>query len=216
MAAERITVAQTPRIRVFVDYWNFQLGLNFREGEGSGHKEQFPIDWHTFPNWAAERAAEVAGAPTYSFEGCIIYTSFDPHGDPAYRNWATTWLDRQPGVQVDIKERQAKDAPVCANCHQEIRTCPHCHQAVGGTTEKGVDTAIATDLIRLAWEDAYDIAVLVTSDKDLVPAVTFLDQKGRKVIQAGFPPAGGQLATACWASFDVFKDREAFRRSKED
>ena len=67
-------------------------------------------------------------------------------------------------------------------------------------------------MIRLAWEDAYDIAVLASSDADLVPAVRFLDQKGRKVIQAGFPPTGVQLATSCWASFDMFRHREEFRR----
>lgn len=39
-----------------------------------------------------------------------------------------------------------------------------------GTVEKGVDTFIATDMIRLAWENAYEIAVLASSDSDLVPA----------------------------------------------
>ena len=56
--------------------------------------------------------------------------------------------------------------------------------------EKGVDTAIATDMIRLAWEKAYDVAVLASSDGDLVPAVEFLDLKGARIIQAGFYPRG--------------------------
>jgi len=84
---------------------------------------------------------------------------------------------------------------------------------LAGTVEKGVDTAIATDMIRLAWEDAYEVAVLVSSDADLVPAVEFLDLKGRKVIQAGFPPKGVSLATACWASFDLFPQRAEFLRT---
>jgi uncharacterized LabA/DUF88 family protein len=83
---------------------------------------------------------------------------------------------------------------------------------VTGTVEKGVDTAIVTDMIRLAWESAYHIAVLASSDADLVPAVRFLDSKGLKIIQAGFPPSGVHLATSCWASFDMFADREAYRR----
>jgi len=74
-----------------------------------------------------------------------------------------------------------------------------------GMVEKGVDTFIATDMIRLAWENAFDLAVLVSSDSDLVPAVEFLNQKGQKIVQAGFPPGGVHLATACWASFDVWK-----------
>ena len=56
------------------------------------------------------------------------------------------------------------------------------------TEEKGVDVAIATDMIKLAWEDVYDWAVLVSSDRDFVPAVEFLNAKGRKVLHAGFPP----------------------------
>ena len=80
------------------------------------------------------------------------------------------------------------------------------------TLEKGVDTLIATDMIRLAWEDGYDLAVLVSSDGDLVPAVEFLNQKARTVVQAGFPPRGVDLATSCWASFDVFPMRHEISR----
>jgi hypothetical protein len=42
--------------------------------------------------------------------------------------------------------------------------------------------------------------------------VEFLNQKGRRVIQAGFPPSGIHLATACWASFDIFRDRNEIER----
>ncbi|WP_419936862.1 NYN domain-containing protein [Candidatus Palauibacter sp.] len=37
-----------------------------------------------------------------------------------------------------------------------------------GTEEKGVDVRMATDMISLAWVDNYDIAVLVSSDRDFV------------------------------------------------
>lgn len=67
-------------------------------------------------------------------------------------------------------------------------------------------------MIRLAWERAYDLAVLATSDADLIPAVEFLRLKAQKVVQAGFPPHGSDLATACWASFDIGKDRAEILR----
>ena len=47
--------------------------------------------------------------------------------------------------------------------------------------EKGVDTAIITDLLTLAWEGAYDVAILVSSDADLVSGVERLQAKGLKV-----------------------------------
>ena len=37
-----------------------------------------------------------------------------------------------------------------------------------GTEEKGVDTHIATAMISLAWIDNYDVAVLVSSDRDFI------------------------------------------------
>ena len=90
--------------------------------------------------------------------------------------------------------------------------CPHCRADLARSVEKGVDTAIATDMIRLAWENAYDVGVLVTSDADLIPAVEFLDQEGTRILQAGFPPSGVDLSRACWATFDLFTIRNTFRR----
>jgi uncharacterized LabA/DUF88 family protein len=206
-----------PRIRVFVDYWNLQLSLNALEAEALDQSDvRFKVDWRGLPIWLARKAAEITQIPNYSFEGAIIYASYDPNSPdgPGFNNWATTWLNRQPGIQVKCHPRQRKNPPRCGVCHRIISSCPHvaCGANISGTVEKGVDTAIATDMIRLAWEDAYEIAVLASSDADFVPAVRFLDQKGLKIVQAGFPPSGVQLATACWASFDIFRHREDFRR----
>ena len=41
--------------------------------------------------------------------------------------------------------------------------------ASSGTIEKKVDIQIAIDIVSLAYEDAYDIAVLVSGDGDFVP-----------------------------------------------
>jgi uncharacterized LabA/DUF88 family protein len=72
-----------------------------------------------------------------------------------------------------------------------------------GSVEKGIDTAIVTDMIRLAWENSYDLAVLATSDRDFVPAVEFLNTKGTRIVNACFPPRGRELAKKCWASLDL-------------
>jgi uncharacterized LabA/DUF88 family protein len=40
-----------------------------------------------------------------------------------------------------------------------------------GGQEKGVDVSIAIDLIHLTYQQAYDVAILVSSDSDLGPAV---------------------------------------------
>ena len=71
------------------------------------------------------------------------------------------------------------------------------------TVEKGIDTAIVTDMISLAWENAWEVAILVSSDRDFIPLVEFLTNKGLKVINAHFPPKGMDLARHCWGSFDL-------------
>lgn len=207
--------APLPRVRIFIDFWNLQLTINEKESRASGKPDaRFKIDWNRFVRWAAAKAATAAGQTAHSFDGAIVYASHDSKSAEGikFHKWVTTWLDRQPGIQVQCRARRPRSALKCNHCHQAILNCPHCAQVLSGTIEKGVDTAIATDMIRLAWENAYDIAVLVSSDADLVPAVQFLVDKGRKIIQAGFPPSGADLATACWASFDIFAERANFER----
>ena len=151
----------------------------------------------------------------HSFDGVGIYTSHDARTEEGrkFHRWATGWLNRQMGVSVECRERKPKAAPKCPRCHQTIGDCPHCKERIHATQEQGVDTLIATDMIRLAWEDAFDLAVLATSDRDLIPAVEFLALKGRKVVHAGFPPVGSDLAKACWASFDVLTLVGSIRRT---
>ncbi|MDO8552105.1 MAG: NYN domain-containing protein [bacterium] len=52
--------------------------------------------------------------------------------------------------------------------------------------EKGVDVKIAIDLVIGAVEDEYDTAVIVSSDTDLIPAIKYVLNKGKKVEYVGF------------------------------
>lgn len=220
VAAPAVLISrEIPRARVFIDYWNFQLTLNEKEAESTGvdpDEVRFKVDWKGLPQWLSRKAAETAGVPRFTFEGAIIYASYNENTAEGrgFNKWAITWLNRQPGIQVQCRARKPRTPARCTTCHQPILKCPlpECGATIVGTTEKGVDTAIVTDMIRLAWEGAYEIGVLASSDADLVPAVKFLDLKGQKIIQAGFPPKGVDLATNCWASFDLFPHRNEFRR----
>jgi uncharacterized LabA/DUF88 family protein len=171
------------------------------------------LDWKSLGAWLTQRAAELTVAVGQQgrarYEGLHVYLSYNPRKpeDAKLRNWATTVLDRFPGVQVTAMERKPKNPPRCPLCHKEVSDCPNCKGSMAGTVEKGIDTAIVTDMIRLAWEGSYDVGVLVSSDRDFIPAVEFLDKKGLKIINAGFPPRGIDLATSCWASFDLRKAR---------
>lgn len=207
------------RIAVFIDYWNLQLTLNQRISKNESVKDyRARIDWRNIGNLFTTSAGKILGNELgdVSFEGVYIYTSFNPANSEGkkFKKWATTWLDRQPGVNVQIRERKPKALPRCPVCHKEITHCPHdeCGEPIVATVEKGVDTLLVTDLIRLAIANSYDSAVIASSDADMVPAVAFVQTLGKKIIQAGFPPSGVDLATECWGSFDVMSLRAQIER----
>lgn len=52
--------------------------------------------------------------------------------------------------------------------------------------EKGVDVQMAVDMLRGAYKDTYDTAVLVSSDNDLIPAIREVQSAGKKVEYVGF------------------------------
>lgn len=59
----------------------------------------------------------------------------------------------------------------------------------GGKTNyeaKEDDIHLAVDMVKLAYNEAYDIAILVSSDGDFVPAVQAIKEKGKNVENVGF------------------------------
>jgi hypothetical protein len=195
------------RIRIFVDFWNFSLSLR-REDDA------FMVDWKSVASVMVAEAAQLLGGPV-TYEAMHVYGSYDPAkpNDARFKNWFSTWLDKQPGVHTVLLERQRKRNHItCPHCHQEVKDCPHCGKDLRGTEEKGVDTRIATDLISLAWSNGYDVAVIVSADRDFVPVADFLQSKGIKVIHAAFPPSGSQLSQRCWGNFNVINQMAKFRK----
>lgn len=187
------------KARLFIDFWNFQLGVNDKAGKG------YRVDWLKLSPCLMQVARSTVSDPTLSFEGTRVYVSYDPRkeSDKSLRSWLNNFLDRVPGVNVVSKARKIKHPPQCPTCHVAIDLCPHCKGSMFGSLEKGVDTAIVTDLLGLAWESAWDVAVLVSSDRDFIPAIELLNVKGYRIINAHFPPTGMQLAKTCWASIDL-------------
>lgn len=148
------------------------------------------------------------------YQGTQVYISHDPRSskDHKLRDFAMNVLSRFPGMHVTLLERKARSTPTCPSCHRSISICPHCNTPISGMIEKGVDTAIVTDLLKFAWEQAWDIAVLVSSDRDFIPAVELLDAKGYRVINAHFPPMGMHLARTCWGSINLRQGLSDFQR----
>jgi len=76
----------------------------------------------------------------------------------------------------------------------KLKTIPYLDVRLGrleprGTTfvEKGVDIAIAVDMVSMAFKGHYDVAVLVSSDGDFSVAVKAVKDSGKHVEVACFP-----------------------------
>ena len=197
------------RVRVFVDFWNFQLSLNDLEG-------RFRTDWRVLGNRLAEAALGVVDEQAQLvYQGMDVYGSYGQgDADVRLRNWAEHPLARFPGVHVEmLPQRKVRNGPTCPSCHKAVQQCPFCQSDMRGMEEKGVDTRLTTAMISLAWIDNYDVALLVSSDRDFVPVVEFLETRGKKVVHGAFPPAAAELTRKCWGHIDVPSLKERFRRS---
>ena len=81
-----------------------------------------------------------------------------------------------------------------------------------GTEEKGVDTRIVTDMMSHAWAGGYNVALLISADRDFVPVAEELQKRGIKVIHGRFVKKGMELSKKCWGSIDVAKLMPLFER----
>ena len=74
-----------------------------------------------------------------------------------------------------------------------LRQTPYLEVRLGGTkmaqgvpVEKGIDVMLATDLLYFAWNDFYDVAILVSGDADFAYALQAVKNVGKHVEVAYF------------------------------
>jgi len=138
-------------------------------------------------------------------EETLVYASHEvDEKGKRLKNWLDSFLDKQPSFRVKTRARRSKARSIhCRHCDQSVDQCPTCGEPFRWSPEKGVDTAIVTDLLALAGESAFEVAILVSSDADFVPAVEWLQARGFKVLNATWANHGFELAKVCWASFKL-------------
>ena len=72
-------IAVPIRIRLFIDFWNLQILLRQREVEATnGKSRNVRIDWNKLPQALARRTGAVLNATNFSYDGAIVFTSYDP------------------------------------------------------------------------------------------------------------------------------------------
>jgi hypothetical protein len=188
-------------VRVFVDHRDFRRGAD----EAAGGR--FEPDWGRLTQWlGAEAVSEACGVSPSAlrYEGTSVYVAVTRSvSDRPLRSWATTELSRVPGVSVLLAEVEGEGVSLCGGCEGCGTSSSRCGSGAKVAGGEAVADAIRADLLRLSREDVFDWAVVVASDRRLAAAARFLITRGHKVVHAGFPPRGRELAAACLASIDL-------------
>ncbi len=129
---------------------------------------------------------------------------YDGAYDPRHEKHAAqrTYFDgiaAVPGIQLRLGHLQETTPkwqyPVRAaleKCGVDIAEFEKHYEFRPQLGQKGVDTRITLDLVRLAQHHAYDVGVLVAGDRDLAEPVRTAQDEGRRIIVA--IPRGGGLA----------------------
>src|SRR5260370_1264125 len=187
------------RTKIFVDFWNFQLNWNDAAGAGPGGKPH-KLPWKdAFPTVVLEAASKKLGEKM-SYSGVHVFASVDPGGgDSGLRNFLHV-MESFPGYSVVVKERKARGGKIrCNNCNTEFELCPSCNKKLRRTVEKGIDAAIITDMIQMAYDNVCDIGVLASGDADLAQAITFIQNRiGKKIYNLWYTGHGVSARNACW------------------
>ncbi len=78
--------------------------------------------------------------------------------------------------------------------------------------EKGVDVKLAVDLLVGAYDNIYDVAILISSDTDLIPAIKKVRHLGKEVEYIGFSfkPSTALTAASSSSRLLIKKELEPF------
>lgn len=90
--------------------------------------------------------------------------------------------------------------------------CFNCHRIIHTYEEKESDVRIATQIVADAYQNNCDIAIVVSADSDMIPAIELAKEAGKQVY-AYFPPnqQSSNLRTLCGRTIDLVRYENRFK-----
>lgn len=181
------------RVKIFIDFWNLQISWNEYHKKMDSSNIKLP--------WGDKLKQVLLNklGDNCVYAGTHIYASVNP-SNPSDRKLKAFLqnLDMNEGYKVIIKDRKPSKPIYCNQCRNEITACPYCNNVLKRTIEKGVDTTIVIELLQYAIDNIYDKALLVSGDADFIPAIEYIQQKGKQIIHAGWQGKSYNIAKTCW------------------
>lgn len=194
------------RCIVFVDMNNFQSALTRAERNARADSNRsddqdrgpFRIDWVKFGPVATQLCGSTLNGimpGEMIYHETRIYGTYQA-GDAKHLSWSR-FMARQPGIKVNMIERQYVE------CSSE--------REGGHYIEKGLYSSMIADMLVMGLTKMYDVAILASSDLELLPAVSALARSGIKVICLSASGNTARLAEECWAEVDIFSERARYK-----
>jgi hypothetical protein len=183
-------------VKLFADFWNFQLRWNANMKPENPDEPPVRLAWERLPAILMGELPAIFGTSVpLSFKGIHVFASVDPRPgskDEGLKRYLH-YLGQQTGFSVQVRDRKAKKGE-----------CPHCNQRIDRMVEKGVDASIVSALYEGAINGSYDIALLLSNDTDHIPAVrTVQDRLNKQIVHVGFKLGGNEVRTATWSNIPL-------------
>ena len=137
------------RVVVFIDGFNVYHAINDNP------------DWHIYKWLNLSKLSQILVPKTERVEAILYFTAL------------ATWMpDKMARHRIYIKALELHGVQIIYGLF-EVRDkhCPNCNTWYQSHEEKQTDVNIATQLYKLAVEDRYDKALIMSGDSDLIPAV---------------------------------------------
>lgn len=139
---------------------NMNRVIAFVDGFNLYHSLADNPDYHKY-KWLDIRKLIEIFVPRKELKGVYYFTAL------------TTWNSEKVGrhkILIRALEQTGIDI-VYGQFRRKDRYCPHCHKSYASREEKQTDVNIAIQLFRLAIEDRYDTALILSGDSDLLPSI---------------------------------------------
>ena len=114
--------------------------------------------------------------------------NFRSEAQNSFHNWLETAPPQGPKIITQLYELKTvrADSAYCEDCEKKVRlSCPQgsFHHVVR-EQQKGVDVGLAT--LALTHHERYETLLLSSGDSDLLPAIEFLSERGKRIVLVVF------------------------------